>query len=462
MKMTRRHLFAALTLILALPFHQVQADSPSRILTLPQCLEMARQNNRTLQTAALDIQAASEQKSEAYTKYYPSISANVMAFQTFDKIIKGDGVYPQEIAMLGEQFAQMIGQPFSYDELNKGYSATISAVQPLYAGGQITAGNKLARIQQEVLILQRQLTEKEVLQRVTENYWQIAILKYNLSTLDAAEKQIENVMKDVEQYVKSGVTTRNALLQVRLRQQELASNRLKVENADHVLRMLLAQQIGCPSEKKDGSDLIDIDASAAEAVDPNSVYVPSYEAAMEREELQMAHYGVDAQKLQIQMERGKNLPSLAVGLMGYNTGFGGLSKNVKNYARTNMTNGLVFGTLSVPISSWWGGSHAIRRQKILLQQSRNQALDAQEQLRIDIESAWSNLVEAYKQIQIAEASVEEAAENLRMNTDQYRAGAVTISDLLDAETLNRQAQNQLSQAKVTYQIRLSDYQRKTR
>ena len=71
-------------------------------------------------------------------------------------------------------------------------------------------------------------------------------------------------------------------------------------------------------------------------------------------------------------------------------------------------------------------------------------------------------MEAYKQIQIAEASVEEAAENLRMNTDQYRAGAVTISDLLDAETLNRQAQNQLSQAKVTYQIRLSDYQRKTR
>ena len=62
MKMTRRHLFAALMLILTLPFHQVQADSPARILTLPQCLEMARQNNRTLQNAALDIQAASEQK----------------------------------------------------------------------------------------------------------------------------------------------------------------------------------------------------------------------------------------------------------------------------------------------------------------------------------------------------------------------------------------------------------------
>jgi outer membrane protein TolC len=58
--------------------------------------------------------------------------------------------------------------------------------------------------------------------------------------------------------------------------------------------------------------------------------------------------------------------------------------------------------------------------------------------------------------------VEEAAENLRMSTDQYNAGTETISDLLDAETLNRQARNQLSEAMATYQIRLADYLRKTR
>jgi len=461
--MTKRYIIAILFFVLATFIPRLHAESTKgRTLTLSECLEMARENNRTLQNAALDIQAASEQKSEAWTNYFPSISANVLAFQTFDKVIKGDGTFPQEIAMLGEQFMGMVGQPFSYEELNKGYSATLSAMQPLYAGGRITAGNKLANIQKDVLTLQRELTEKDVLQKVTECYWQIAIMKYNLSTIEAAEKQIASVQKDVEQYVKSGVATRNALLKVKLRQQELASNRLKVENGEHVLRLLLAQQIGCPSQQIDGSDLIDIDISTVEARDPNSVYVPPFEAVQRREELQMAHYGVDAQKLQIKMERGKNLPSLTVGLMGYNTGIGGLSENTKKYAKTNMTNGLVLGTLSVPISSWWGGSRAIRRQKILLQQSMNTMLEAQEQLRIDVESAWSNLVEAYKQIQIAEASVAEAGENLRMSADQYRAGSETLSDLLDAETLNRQAQDQLSQAKVTYQIRLSDYQRKTR
>ncbi|MBQ2292665.1 MAG: TolC family protein, partial [Bacteroidaceae bacterium] len=55
---------------------------------------------------------------------------------------------------------------------------------------------------------------------------------------------------------------------------------------------------------------------------------------------------------------------------------------------------------------------------------------------------------------------EEAAENLRMSNDQYRMSTCTLTDLLDAETLNRQAQNDLARAKAAYQIALSDYRRK--
>lgn len=32
--------------------------------------------------------------------------------------------------------------------------------------------------------------------------------------------------------------------------------------------------------------------------------------------------------------------------------------------------GMIFASVSVPISSWWGGSHAIKREKIKKQQSR--------------------------------------------------------------------------------------------
>lgn len=423
-------------------------------LTLDQCLEQALQNNRTLQNAALDIQSATEQKKEAYTHYFPQISANVMAFQAFDKLIKADGTYPQELGMLGEQFYSLIGQPYCINELDRVYSGTVSVMQPLFAGGQIANGNKLAKIGEEVMYLQRSLTEKDVLQKVTENYWQIATMKYNLQTIESAQKQLDAVMQQVENFVKAGVTTRNATLKVKLHQQELASNKLKLENAQHVLLLLLAQQIGL------GNQDIDIDASAITAIEA-PVPVDSRTAASQRVELQLAQKGVEAQKLQVKMERGKNMPTVAMGVVGYHSGFGGLSQSARNYLK-DQTNGMILGTVSIPISDWWGGSKAIKRQKIKLQQVQNQYLDAQEQLRIDVESAWSNVAEAYKQIELAKTSVEEAEENLRISSDCYKVGKETLTDLLDAETLNRKAKDQLSSALATYQIQWANYLRKVK
>lgn len=423
--------------------------------TLDQCLDLARTNNRTLQNAALELRAATEQKKEAWSNYLPQISASVMAFQTFDKVMKGNGVIPPEIAILGEQFYPMIGMPYSYNELNRGYSVTATAMQPLYTGGQIINGNKLANIGKDVAYLQQHLQEKDVLQKVTECFWQIASVKYNQQTIDAADKQLAAVMQHVQNIVDAGVTTRNALLQVKLRQQELASNRLKLENAERLLTLLLAQQIGIPADQPFSIAL----PSQDDIVMPTKA--DSQTAVSERIEYQLAAKGVEAQRLQVKMERGKNMPTLAAGVMGYHTGFGGLSDNVKQYMNTRMTNGLVLGSLSVPISSWIGGTHAIRRQKVKLEQARNTLLDAQEQLNIDIESSWLNLVEAYKQIDIAKISVEEAEENLRMNMDQYKVGSITLTDLLDAETLNRKTHDELSTAKANFQIRLADYKRKT-
>ncbi len=297
------------------------------------------------------------------------------------------------------------------------------------------------------------------MQKVTECYWQLATVRYNLSTIEAAEKQMEAVMTQVENFLKAGVTTRNSQLKVSLRQQELSSARLKLENADHVLRLLLAQQIGIePAEADKNFDIVLEDKPVEQPIEASDGALnlsPDH-----REELQLLGKAVEAQELQVKMERGKYLPHLAVGLAGYHAGIGGFSETAKSYLPSSLNNGLVFGTLSIPISDWWGGSHAIKRQKIKLQQAQSDRENARQMLQIDIEHAWTNLQEAYKQTQIAQASCDEAAENLRMTTDQYRMSTCTLTDLLDAETLNRQAQNGLAQAKASYQIALADYRRK--
>lgn len=431
-----------------------------RTLSLEECLQNAATRNRTLQNAALEIQKAGEQKKEAFTKYFPEISANVMAFHAFDKMVKADGYYPQELAALGQinpQLAALAGQPFSVREMDQAYAVMGTVTQPLFAGGQIVNGNRLAAIGQDVAELQMELQTKDILQKVTENYYQIVKLKLNQATIAAAQAQLRAIYKEVQTYVDAGVTTPNDLLRVRLELQRLSSDSLTLSNAHHVMCLLLAQQIGLAGEQVDIS--LNLPTSSE---NPITYYIAPEQAVAARQELAMAQKGVEAGKLKVRIEVGKRLPTVAVGLTGTHTGIGGLSQGTKSMMDNTVNNGMVFGTVSVPLTAWWGGAHAIRREKLALQQADNQLQDAREQLIIDIESSWSSLMEAYKQIDIARTSVAEATENMRMSMDKYRSGTEILSTLLESQTLLRESMSRLASAQATYMVKRADYLRKTR
>lgn len=447
-------------LFFLLLFLPLMAQAQPRTLSLEECLQNATTRNRTLQNAALEIQKAEEQKKEAFTKYFPEISANVMAFHAFDKMVKADGYYPQELAALGQinpQLAALAGQPFSVREMDQAYAVMGTVTQPLFAGGQIVNGNRLAAIGQDVAELQMELQTKDILQKVTENYYQIVKLKLNQATIAAAQAQLRAIYKEVQTYVDAGVTTPNDLLRVRLELQRLSSDSLTLSNAHHVMCLLLAQQIGMAGEEVDVSLHL-----PTETENPIAYYIEPRQALASRQELAMAQKGVEAGKLKVRMEVGKRLPTVAVGLALSHTGIGGLSEGTKSMMDNTVNNGMVFGTVSVPLTAWWGGAHAIRREKLALRQADNQLQDAREQLIIDIEASWSSLVEAYKQIDIAATSVEEATENMRMSLDKYRMGTEILSDLLESETLLRESQNRLAQAQADYMTKRADYLRKTR
>lgn len=505
-----KKIILSLTLCMAVSYGFAQQK-----LTLDQCLESARKYNHDLRSAELEIAAAREQKKEAYTNYFPKIQANAVAFKAFEKLGKRNELFSgektgsttitdEQIETATDLINMFLGTDanlslfsgttldytssytgsYSTSGFDAGYMGTVTALQPIFFGGRIINGNKLAQVGIEAAELKHVIKEKDVLQKVTECFWQLATVKYNIGTVEAAEKQIAAVKTRVQDLVDAGVITQNALLQVKLREQELASTRLKLENGDQLLRLLLAQQIGVT----DGE--IDI-VLPADGTQPK---LPAFaEGSSEnRAELELASKGIEAEKLRVKIEKGKLLPTVGIGVAGiafghnFNEAKGNVtgkatgSANIaalgttkefsspefsKNFdfsdkiTKSKVT-GLALASVSVPISDWWGGTHAVRRQKIRLAQAEETYADAREKLALDNKSAWLKVIEAYKQISIAKASVEQAEENLRIHTDQYENGTITVTDLLDAETLNRKAHNQLSSALADYQVRLADYQRK--
>jgi outer membrane protein TolC len=119
--------------------------------------------------------------------------------------------------------------------------------------------------------------------------------------------------------------------------------------------------------------------------------------------------------------------------------------------------GMLMATVSIPISDWWGGSHAIKRKKIERQKAIDQLADNSELLKINMQSAWNNVQEAYNQLIIAKRSIEQASENLRLNRDYYNAGTITMSDLLEAQLLYQQALDKRTDAYTNYHNKLLAY-----
>ena len=102
-------------------------------------------------------------------------------------------------------------------------------------------------------------------------------------------------------------------------------------------------------------------------------------------------------------------------------------------------------------------SHAIKERHIQEQIAANDLKNNAELLTLQIQKAWDELVEAYAQIGVANVTVQQAEENLKINQDNFHAGTVNVSDMLEAEAMVQQAQNQLIDAQTAYKTKRVAY-----
>lgn len=417
--------------------------------SLSQILDSARVNNITLGNARLEVEAARQQRLEAFTHYFPNISATGLHFNANKGMMQTDinianGISPEIAAVLGQMLPPealaSLANPISIEMMKNGTIGAVTAVQPVFAGGQIVNGNKLARVGEEASQLKLKLAGNQVEEHAEEYFWQLASLLEKEKTIDSVEGLLNDICKDVNAALDAGVAMRNDLLQVQLRQNDIASQRLKVNNGITLVKMLLAQYCGLPDE--DFS--ISYDPSADISLLPRT---DAAAAVAGTTEYKLLGKQVEAAKLQHRMEVGKYLPTVAVGA-GY---------NYHNLLDKDHHFGMVFATVTIPISDWWGGSHAIKRKKIAVQQAQNQLADNTALLRVKIQRAWNDVEEASEQLAITKRGIEQAEENLRMNRDFYNAGTSKMTDLLEAQLLYQQALDKQTDAFATYHQKLSAY-----
>lgn len=413
-------------LLVICAFVMILPINAQRMFTLDECLEEALNNNARLKNAENNLLAAKHSSREAFTKYFPVLSASGGGFMADKGLIQMELQPGTEMSML-----------------KNGIVGGVSAAMPLFAGGQIVNGNRLAEIGVEVSRLQRNQSINEVLLTTEQYFWQVVMLKEKLKTLDALEVQLKRMHDDVQTSVEAGITTRNDLLQVQLRENEIESGRIQVENLLNVSYSLLAQYIG------HSKDSIDVAFTMVDSLpdNPEELYRSPESSLFLTNEYHLLRQNVQIARLQHKLAIGKNLPTVSIG-GGY------VYDNFMDYDQSFWVG---FATISVPLSGWWGGTHDIKKQKLQVRNAENQFSDQSEQLLIRMQHTWNDLNDAFRQVKIAKLSIEQSSENLRLNTDYYASGTCSISDLLDAQTLYRQSRDKYVEAYAQYEVKKREY-----
>lgn len=443
MNMKKGMLILVLTLLMG--------SAMAQYLTLDTCRQMALRNNASVRNADLEVQAAQELKKQAFTKYFPNVKGFAGGYYAMKPLLEytiddiGNAEARQLLHNLYFEYGAAMGLPNSISFCEKGMSVGAMAVQPIFMGGQIVNGNRLAQVGVTAAELQRDLARDELLLQVESSYWLVISLQEKERTLNQAITFLDTLSRDVNTALEAGLVTRNDQLKVMLKQNELASDRLRLTNGIRLAKMALCQQIGAPySDAVVLTDsVVDVQTMGLENVDVQT-------AVQNRREAELLSLNVKAEQLKKKMTLGETLPHLMAGV--------GASYGNPVFDRFS-GNGLAFATLQVPITDWWKTSHKLRQQQISVQKAENQREDLMQKMALETQQALDKVTVAGEQVRLKTVAVQYAEVNTQTYKVNFQAGMIPVSDLLEAQTLYRQAQDELVDAKIEYRKSLSALQR---
>lgn len=440
----KRFILTLLAAVCLLPAALAQQE----VLTLDSCLNSARQRNCTIRSAALEVAISQEVKKQMLWKYFPQVSLNAFAYGSARPIIEADvtemGLQGDTKDFLKSTF-ELLNEIVKMDDPNASISSEIKmlrwgvvagaqAVQPIYWGGQIVTANKLAKLGIDASQLKQEVSERDVLQEVTDIYWLIAGLMEKRQTLSIAISLLDTIQHTAEVAYNHGLVTSNDLLKVQLKQNEMQTKSLQLENGIQLASRLLCQLIAQPYEHELLLEPFPEQMISSLSEQPDTINISN------RPEVKLLELNIRYNKLNKRLTLGEALPHLGIGLSG----------GYSNFFEKDKFNALVFANLSIPLTGWGEMSHRLRQHDLQIQKAELMQEDLMSKMSLQNRQIYDQLTEAIRLMEQHRAARELAQDNHRISLLNYQAGVGTMSELMESEALMLQAENAYTDSRITY------------
>lgn len=419
-------------------------------LDLEQCRTLALEHNRKVQMAQLDAVASDYLVKSAKTKYLPRIdfvggwvNPGDRALQPFAFNFDVPGLLPQGLAMPMDFLSVAPEQIFTGGFVLR---------QPIFLGTKIVQANKIAGSLSNIAHEEVVLKQADVIGKVDTAYWRVISVQEKVQLAKAYKALLDRLANDLENIYQEGIITRNELLRVQVKQNEVALSLVKAENGLQLSRMALAQLLGM-----DEANLV-----LSSAVISEQELIPRLELLAEqkgdqRVEIAMLNDKLKSTQALKAMVKSQFLPNVFL-----TAGYVWATPNIYKGSQHNFGGDWAIGIgVRVPLFTWGDRIYQTRMAEQKVQQAKLELAEAQELIALQIKRDQFQYSEALKKIELTKLSVQQAAENLRVVQNTLDEGMKSTKDILEAQAMWERASSDNIDARIEAATALSELEKST-
>lgn len=425
-----------LTILCAAAVSAAQAQTLN--LGVAECRERALSTNEDMQTARIESDQAKLDLDIAKRAMLPTIDGTAML------------EYMVPDLTMGTIEMQMRGA----------YVAGLNLIQPIYTGGKITAGKRLAGIGTQVAEQKERLSRMDVISKADNAYWTMVAVDGKIDMLNAYMAQMDSLYAQTQRAVNVGMATSNDLLRIDARRSDIDYNLKKAKNGREMCRLSLCRIIGV-----DATTQINLTDTNISVTEPSALTAD----INNRPELALLNLAIKANEQQVKMAKADYLPTigLAIGYFRY-----GNIKTVSSYTLSDGTTGTYSNTtndglgmallsVKIPIFNWGTTGKKVQKAKLDLQKSELSLNKNRKLLTLETQQAITNVNSGYDLVCAARKALSQAEANLQSMQARYKVAMCQMIDLLDAQSQWQQAKSNLLEASAQYKIYQTEYLRTT-
>lgn len=408
--------------------------------TLEQAILTALQRNPDIQRARQEIERTKGIYLELRADALPRVDATANLTDTDPHLggFSGDGA------------ARSIG-------VERQYSFNLRATQIVFAGGRVVSQIRSADFQRDSAYFGFRDTIDAVIALVRQQFYQILLNRALIGVQEESIRLLESQLQDQQNRFEAGTVPRFNVLQAQVALSNQQPELISARNNYRVAQLQLARTIGVDFVPARG-DSAPLDAIGQLRYVPRAIPLPkAIQIAKERRPfLKQQKANVLTNDAQVGVARSGYFPQISA-TGGSDFRSSPFSENIQD-----VRSGYVFGATG----SWaiwdWGQTYGrVKQANALLEQSKITLDDANRQVELEVQQAYSNIVQGRELIRSQQQTVGQAEEALRLASARLSAGAGTQLEVLNARVEVTRAQSISLQALYTYNAAVAEFDRVT-